>query len=146
MKSVPPFAFLREIVVTDAVVDVNGHVNNVAYVQWMQDLAVAHYAAVIPPEVDEAAGRTWVARRHEVRYRAPAFLGQTVLAYTWILDFQRLHSRRAYAFLEQSSGRELVRGETDWVYVDRETGRPQRIPAHMHASFPVEMDQESAAG
>jgi acyl-CoA thioester hydrolase len=137
MKSVPPFAFSREFTVTDAVVDANGHVNNVAYVQWMQDLAVSHYASVIPTEVDEAAGNTWVARRHEVRYRAPAFLGQTIQAFTWLLDFHRLHSRRAYLFLEKESRRELVNGETDWVYVQRSSGRPQRITEQIQAAFPI---------
>ena len=33
-----------ELVVPDTAIDANGHVNNVQYVQWMQDAAIAHSA------------------------------------------------------------------------------------------------------
>ena len=38
--------FRLEIVVPESTIDANGHVNNVHYVQWMQNAAEAHSAAL----------------------------------------------------------------------------------------------------
>ena len=38
--------YTYEFTVPDEAVDENGHVNNVMYVQWMQDAAVRHYEAM----------------------------------------------------------------------------------------------------
>src|SRR5438034_4457466 len=59
------------------VVDGNGHVNNVAYVQWMQDAAISHSRASGCTRATEAIGATWVARTHHVEYLRPAFAGDT---------------------------------------------------------------------
>ena len=41
MTSIDPL-FRYRFVVPDEAVDGNRHVNNVAYVQWMQDVAIRH--------------------------------------------------------------------------------------------------------
>ena len=38
--------YTKTIVIPQTSIDENGHVNNVAYVQWMQDVAVEHYASM----------------------------------------------------------------------------------------------------
>lgn len=64
-----------ELTVPDAVVDVNRHINNVAYVQWMQEAAIRHSDASGCTRMTRAAGAMWVARTHRIEDPAPGLLG-----------------------------------------------------------------------
>src|SRR5437764_11334262 len=87
------------IEVSPAVVDVNRHVNNVTYVQWMQDAAVRHSQAVGCTQITSALGAMWVAHTHHVEYLRPAFAGDTVTALTWVSNFRKVRSLRQYQFI-----------------------------------------------
>ncbi|MCC7413362.1 MAG: acyl-CoA thioesterase [Gammaproteobacteria bacterium] len=117
------------------VVDVNGHVNNVAYVQWMQDVAIAHSDASGCTAATRAAGAMWVVRAHRVEYLRPALPGETIRACTWVEDFRRARSLRRYEFIRGADATVLARGATDWVFVDAGSGRPRAIPADIRALF-----------
>jgi acyl-CoA thioester hydrolase len=117
-------------------IDTNGHVNNVRYVQWMQDLAVRHWNAVGGMSLNHELGCTWVARSHHIEYLAPAFLGEDLEALTWVAVIGRVRSQRKYAFRRLSDGKLIARGETDWVFVHVETGRPATIPKSIHGILP----------
>lgn len=135
--------YRHEFTVSQASVDLNGHVNNVIYVQWMQDIAILHCDATGGTRATQAAGATWVARSHKIEYLKPAFSDETVLALSWVADFRRVRSLRHYRFLRQSDNTLLARGETDWVFVDAKTGRPRTIPEEVARLFPlVPQDQE----
>ena len=119
---------------TDAL-DENGHVNNVRYVQWMQDAAVRHYEALGAIPLTQAIGATWVVRSHNIAYLRPAFSGDVIQVRTWVVNIQRLRSLRRYRFLRLSDGKLLVKGETDWVFVDAQTGAPCVIPGDIARLF-----------
>lgn len=127
--------FCDTITVPESVIDQNGHVSNVAYVQWMQDVAVRHFAAVHGVEPMRRAGGSWVVRSHRVEYRRPAFAGERLEIATWIVDFQRVRSRRRYQFVRVADGCLLAHGETDWVFVNAASGRPCSIPAAIRQAF-----------
>lgn len=124
-----------EILVPESAIDENGHVNNVAFVQWMQDVAIRHFDAVGGRAAMQAAGGAWVVRSHHVEYLLPAFAGERVRVHTWVVNFNRALSLRRYRFLRVADGKLLVRGETQWVFVSTATGRPLRIPAEMQRAF-----------
>jgi len=111
-----------------AAVDQNGHVNNVMYVQWMQDVAVRHYDFIGGTAPTQALGATWVVREHKIEYLLPAFAGEEIEVHTWVANIRRARSLRKYQFIRMSNQQTLVRGETEWVFVDVHTGRPRRIP------------------
>jgi acyl-CoA thioester hydrolase len=125
----------RRFTVPSTAVDGNGHVNNVTYVQWMQDIAVAHYDFMGGTALTQALGATWVVREHKIVYQSPAFAGDEICVQTWVVNLRRVRSLRRYQFARQSDGQLLVRGETDWVFVDTETGRPRRIPEEIASLF-----------
>ncbi len=125
----------RRFTVPVTAVDGNGHVNNVAYVQWMQDIAVAHYGSMGGTALTQALGATWVVREHKIVYLGPAFAGEEIRARTWVVNLRRVRSLRRYQFVRQADGHPLVQGETDWVFVDIETGRPRRIPEEIANLF-----------
>jgi len=119
--------FRHQFTVPDSAVDQNGHVNNVVYVQWMQDVAVLHYEAAGGNQAMLDAGATWVARSHHIEYLKPVFAGEDVMALTWVENLRRVRSLRCYQFRRQSDNVLLAKGETDWVFVNIATGRPQAI-------------------
>ena len=117
-------------------IDANGHVNNIVYVQWMQDVAIAHSDAVGCTAATSAAGCTWVARSHQIEYLRPAFAGDRILLQTWIVEAaKKSSSPRRYRMVRESDGAVLARGETLWVYVDVESGRPRTIPPEVIGCF-----------
>jgi len=120
--------------------DQNGHVNNVHFVQWMQEVAVRHYESMggIPPT--QEIGATWVVRSHQVVYFSPAFAGDEIEVRTWVANLRRVRSLRKYEFVRVSDGVTLVRGETDWVFVDVESGAPIAIPKSVSSVFTLRPD------
>lgn len=136
--------FSHSLTVSNAHIDVNGHVNNVVYVQWMQDVAYAHSQSVgYDSQRLEELASTWVIRSHFVRYHRPALLGDEIIAYTWPKKIKRASALRGYKFVRTSDQAVISSGESDWVHIDRTTGRPKAIDDEMLAAFPVVPDEEA---
>lgn len=135
MSPTAPPVFHDEFMVPSTAIDANGHVNNVVFVQWMQDAATRHFDSAGCAEAMRQAGATWVVRSHKVEYLAAAFAGDRLRVSTWVVNFSRVRSLRRYQFLRVSDVRVLVRGETDWVLVSAATGRPCSIPESVRRAF-----------
>ena len=125
-------------------IDANGHVNNIVYLQWMQDAAIAHSDSVGCTAATSAAGCTWVARSHHIEYLRPAFAGDLITVLTWLVDATRkTSSPRRYQMVRDADGVVLAKGETLWVFVDTQTGRPRTIPPEVIGCFePVPPEEE----
>lgn len=137
-SSIESGIFTQKIEVAKPHIDVNKHVNNVVYVQWMQDIAYAHSQHVGFDSAKLAEmGSTWIIRSHSVHYRRPALLGDTILAYTWVHEIRKASSLRKYKFVRASDNSEIAHGESDWVYIDRHTGRPRIIDDAIVTAFPI---------
>jgi len=134
--------YIHEITTDAGAIDANGHVNNVVYVRWMQEAAIEHFRSLGGIESMEEAAGTWVARSHRIEYLRPAFLGDRLQVRTWVASVRRVRSTRKYSFARVSDGAILARGETDWVFVDVETGRPRAIPADIRRAFTVVVNGE----
>lgn len=108
-----------------------GHVNNARYLNWVQDAVLAHWRKLAPAE--EVAAKAWVALKHEITYRKPAFLEDDVIAQTVLEHFQ---GARAFYHTVISRGEEvLAEVKSSWCCIDAETLRPARIGDHMRAFF-----------
>ncbi len=135
--------YTHEFIVSEGTLDENGHANNVAYVQWMQDIAVLHSSDAGCTRATQAAGATWVVRSHQIEYFHPAFLGDTLSILTWVANFRRAISLRRYKFIRQKDNSILAKGETNWVFVNAKTRRPITIPEEVRKTFQlVTEDQE----
>src|SRR5438270_10283836 len=118
-----------EIAVPAAAIDGNGHVNNVEFVRWMQEAAVRHADEQGCTAATRQAGATWVARSHQIEYLRPAFAADRITVRTWVADFRRAFSLRKYEFRRSGGDMALLaKGQTDWVFVDTQSGRPRSIP------------------
>lgn len=118
-------------------IDRNGHVNNVQYVQWMQDVAILHSDATGCMAATKAIGATWVVRSHRIEYLRPALAGDRITVFTWVAGMRKVRSRRRYRFVRAADGEVLARGETDWAFVDAGSGKPRPIPEEISGLFAV---------
>jgi acyl-CoA thioester hydrolase len=128
--------YTKSFLIPQSSIDENGHVNNVVYVQWMQDIAVEHYSS-IGGVTAQGPDATWVVREHKIEYLLPAYVGEEIEIKTWVENLRRVRSLRKYEFVRKADGKVLVRGETDWVFVDLKTGRPLAIPEAVSGVFKV---------
>lgn len=128
--------YSKRFIIPASAIDENGHVNNVAYVQWMQEIAVEHYASIGGIQA-QGNNATWFVREHKIEYLLPAFVGEEIEIKTWVENIRRVRSLRKYEFVRKSDGMVLVRGETDWVFVDAKTGRPLPIPEEVARVFSI---------
>ncbi len=126
-----------DIEVTADVVDGNGHVNNVAYIQWLQDAAVRHAQATGCVQATAALGASWVVRTHHIEYLAPAFASDTLTVLTWVANFHKVRSLRKYKIIRAKDQTVVARAETDWVFVNARTGRPLKIPDDIKDTLPI---------
>jgi len=112
-------------------IDFMGHVHNSDYLKWVQEAVIAHWQAIAP--ADAVAAHLWVALKHEITYRKPAFLEDDVIA-TVVLE--KVQGARAFyeTFIKRG---EVVLAEvkSSWCCLDAETLRPARIAADIEAYF-----------
>lgn len=125
------------LTVPDEAVDVNGHVNNIEYIRWMQLAAVFHAETQGCTKATTNTGATWVVRTHHIEYLRPAFAGERIVVLTWVSNFRRVQSLRRYRIIRINDNTVLVKGETDWVFVDAKTGRLRSIPKDVMLTMPV---------
>ena len=105
--------------------DENGHVNNVVYVRWVQEMATAHWRRRAP----EAAQRswTWVVLRHEIDYRRPLLPGEKAQARTWVGARSGPRFVR-YVRIDGPDGEVCAQAVSVWCLTNISTRRPTRVP------------------
>ena len=114
-------------------VDELGHVNNAVWVQWIQQVAVAHWEAVANPAHQDAY--FWVVVRHEIDYLRPAHEGDTIIARTWVGEAPRGARFDRIVEFTGADGKTCVRSTTQWAIIDKALGRPIRVPPEVIAPF-----------
>jgi acyl-CoA thioester hydrolase len=114
-------------------IDELGHVNNIVYLRWVQEAAIAHWRTFAPPADLEKL--VWVVLRHEIDYRQPAMPGDHLIARTWVGSATRLKFER-HTEVRRSADRELLaKALTIWCPIDAATGRPANVSAEVRAIF-----------
>ena len=112
-------------------IDFMGHVNNARYLGWVQEAVLSHWQNLAPP--DAVAKYLWVALKHEITYRKPAFLDDQVIA-TVVLE--KVQGARSFYETFIKRGEEvLAEVRSSWCCVDAVTLRPARIAADVAAHF-----------
>ena len=114
-------------------IDELGHVNNAVWVQWIQQVAVAHWDSVGDPAHRDAY--YWVVVRHEIDYLRPAVEGDRLTARTWVGDAPKGARFDRLMEFTGADGKVCVRSRTDWAIIDKALGRPIRVPPEVIAPF-----------
>ena len=114
-------------------IDELGHVNNAVWVQWVQQVAVAHWDSLADPAHRDAY--FWVVVRHEIDYLRPAFEGDRVTARTWVGEAPKGARFDRHVEFARNDGRLCVRARTVWAIIDKASGKPIRVPPEVVAPF-----------
>lgn len=114
-------------------IDELGHVNNAVWVQWMEQVAVAHWRSVAGLAHQE--DYFWVVVRHEIDYLRAAHEGEHISARTWVGDAPKGARWERFVEFTGSEGRVCVRSRTEWAIIDKALGRPVRVPPELVALF-----------
>jgi acyl-CoA thioester hydrolase len=128
--------FELPISIEPADIDEFGHVNNVTYLRWVQDVAVAHWKAA--SRLSDQATLRWVVLRHEIDYKQAAYLGDGITARTWVGTASRLRFERHTELLRASDRNLLATARTLWCPIDARTGKPTNVSPEVRAGFSVE--------
>lgn len=114
-------------------IDENKHVNNISYLKWVQDVAIAHWNSVSDTEM--RSNYIWVVNRHEIDYLKEAYLDSKLVAKTWVVE---PHGARSYRFVEiydTESNTVIAKIKTTWILLDLPTKRPRRIESDIINAF-----------
>lgn len=123
--------YLYKILVSKDAIDLNLHVNNAQYVQWMQDAAMNHSNTVGDTlEVQQNLGFMWVVKSHNIEYLHPAYEGEKLHVKTLVKPYKKSASLREYEFYNEKK-QLLVKANTIYVCLNTSTLRPMKIPENI---------------
>ena len=104
-------------------IDFLGHVNNATYLKWVQAAVTSHWQSIAPP--DAVAAYVWIAVKHEITYRKPAFLGDTVVASALLERVQR--ESAFYETIIRRGADVLAEVKSRWCCLDASSLCPTRL-------------------
>ncbi len=125
--------FEKTITVIESDLDQLNHVNNVRYVQWVQDMAEAHWLQNATKSI--LNDYFWVLVSHHIEYKSQAVLGDTLKLKTYVTKSEGLFSYRQVEIYNASNNKLLVQSETKWCLMNLQTKRPTRIPHELATLF-----------
>jgi acyl-CoA thioester hydrolase len=128
-------AFEMTVPVLPGDIDEQNHVNNIVYLRWVQDIAIAHWRAIANRQAQGKIG--WVVLRHEIDYKMPSTLGDEIVLRTWVGKATRLTFERFTEIRRKSDGQLLSQARTLWCPVNTKTGRPVRVSTEVRAQFSI---------
>lgn len=120
-SSAHPYDFRVDVAQDD--IDFMGHVNNASYLKWVQAAVISHWQHLAP--VEAVAQHLWVALKHEITYRRPAFLDDDVVATVLLEKVQG--ARAFYETVIRRGGEVLAEVKSSWCCLDAETLKPSRL-------------------
>lgn len=126
--------FTQRFPVDAADIDELGHVNNIVYLRYAQDIATAHWRARATPEMVGAF--VWMVTRHEVDYRAQLALGDEVEVRTRVDEAPRGATWARYVDIYKAGAEKpCAQIVSNWALVDAATRRVKRVPPEIVQRF-----------
>ncbi|WP_033962209.1 acyl-CoA thioesterase [Psychroserpens jangbogonensis] len=117
--------FEKKITVKTEDLDARNHVNNVTYVQWVQNIAEENWIDNTSTTIRD--NYYWVMLSHHIQYKAEAILGDGLLLKTFVTKSEGLRSTRIVEIYNQNTSKLLSSSETIWCLMSHETNKPTRI-------------------
>ncbi|MFD2541724.1 acyl-CoA thioesterase [Lacinutrix gracilariae] len=125
--------FETTIVVDEHDLDELNHVNNVRYVQWVNDIAKLNWNTVATSSIKE--NYFWVLISHHIDYKQAALLNDTVVIKTYVTKAQGVTSTRIVEMFNKNTSKLLAKSETNWCLISRKTQKPARITPEINSLF-----------
>lgn len=126
-------AFEQQLIVSPKDIDERNHVNNVRYVEWVQEVAKADWTLKASAKTQQ--NFYWVMLSHHIQYKAEAILGDTLILKTYVTKARGVKSTRIVEIYNKSTQKLLTTSETIWCFMSHDTNRPARIPEDIEVLF-----------
>ncbi|TXD84223.1 acyl-CoA thioesterase [Subsaximicrobium wynnwilliamsii] len=123
----------KHIVVAQEDIDIRSHVNNVRYVEWVQDIAQEHWDSKITEKLKKTY--YWIMLSHFIEYKAEAILGDVLRLETFVTKADGVRSTRQVRIYDKNTNKLLTSSETMWCFMSHKTNRPTRITEEIQSLF-----------
>ena len=123
----------QEITVTKNDLDDLNHVNNVIYIQWIQEIAKNHWKSLVSDEIKD--NYYWVLLEHQIKYLNPALLNDKIMIKTYIEKTEGIRSNRIVEIYNSNNDKLLVKSKTIWCLINAKTNKPNRITDEIRKAF-----------
>lgn len=108
------------------------HVNNIVYIQWVQEISKAHWLAVAEKIIDNYV---WVVRRHDITYYDAAKLNDKIHITTHIEKTKGPISFREVEMRNNKTQTLILKATTEWCLLNAKTFKPIRVPEAIKKLF-----------
>ena len=123
--------FETKIIVSPNDIDNLNHVNNVRYVQWVEDVAKMHWFTNAPQSITDAY--LWIMLSHTITYKKPAFLNDELTLKSYVPNSEGVTCTRVVEILNGDVL--LAKSETSWCFMNSKRMRPTRITEEIKNIF-----------
>ena len=123
--------FTFHLTITEDVLDALDHVNNVYYMQWVQNAAQKHWDILSTPDLNRKY--VWIVLRHEIDYLHAAKLHDKITVNTWVKSVYGVKSERIVEIKKDTEL--LARAKTTWCLLDKKAMKPVRISSEIIKIF-----------
>jgi len=132
-------SFTHRFIVNEKPENYIRHVNNLRYLEWFIDVAIAHADSLDwGMSVCKERGLAWVAKSHNIEYLSPAYQNDELVIKTWIDDVTATRVTRCYECTRSSDNQLIAKAKTVWVIVDYESGKPRAFPKDLKQKFDLQ--------
>lgn len=117
-------------------VDINDHVNNAVYVQWLEvGRTRLLEAAGLAIEAMQERGYLPIVVETWIQYRQPLSFPDTARIEVWISELTRVSAWIAFHIHSERTGKLVSRARQRGVFVDARTNRPYRLADEDRSGF-----------
>lgn len=117
-------------------IDFVGHVNNIIYIQWMENGRMHFLDAIGFPatELDNNDGIVPILTDTKITYKRPFFLKNNVHIEMWVSKMNNASALMEFRFFNEK-GELCATGQQKGLFINRKTMRPSRITEKHRIAF-----------
>lgn len=126
--------FTQEYTVQPSDIDELNHVNNIKYVEWIQEVSTAHWYAKTK-SLPMSSDYLWVVANHFIEYRASALINDELIIETFVEGFEKAYSFRRVNVRLKKNDKLVMTSLTKWCMIHSETKRISRVTPEIKDLF-----------
>lgn len=119
--------YIEKYTVQASDIDENQHMNNIKYVEWVQEISKRHWLNLVTPYGYDKE-YFWVVINHNIDYKAAAHEGEEIEIKTYVEKLEGVYSYRRVIITNLTLGKKCMSALTKWCLLSAESKRICRIP------------------
>jgi acyl-CoA thioester hydrolase/thioesterase-3 len=131
--------FESEIPVRPSDIDMNLHVHNTVYLDYVLAARYDQMARCYKMSMAEflQRGLSWWVHKAYIEHKKGLELGDTAVVRTWLSAYERSRVTVNFEIIQKSSGQLSAAGQLEYVLINTASGRPERIPPDVIEKYTV---------